>query len=249
MNSQQNKDRRFDPDSSLAAFTENPVTDILKTSFTLTGYLDGFATLTGYSEKYGCVKHYAINSSLLSLYAIAFPELADMPTNRVAWNVKDKYAFVPDDETWDAWKQTHTYSLEFVTPAALSDRVAAMIKQTLDHYFGLTTGFEERDMPCLALTAGSRFNYIPAATKQFTNTLNETGVVKELYGSSQQLCDFLNLHLPAPVVNSLPGELVHISLHNEPVTLDNISRWLASYGLELNAAVQKMQVFSITDAR
>ena len=147
-------------------------------------------------------------SPLLSLYAMAFSELGYFAANKVIWNVKHKYELLPDYPNWDTWKLKHTYCFEFTAPSSMFDNMPLMIKSTLDNYFGLSTGFEQMDMPCLTLTAGKGFKPIPKATRQLVNTLNEKGASNGLYGSSRQLCDFLNLHLPMPVINGLHGELI-----------------------------------------
>lgn len=248
MNTQEIKDCRFNPDYSLAVIAVHPAGSILKTSFTLTGYLEGFATTTGYAEKYGLIKHYAINSSLLSLYATAFPGLTNLPDNRIIWSAKDRYLFAQGNSTVNACKPLHAYCFEFTAPAVLSDQIPAMIKNTLDNYFGIITGFEERDMPCMVLLAGKRFRRIPKATKALVNTLDEKDAEKRLYGSSQLLCNYLDRHLAFPVVNGIPGELVDITFPVAQLSLDSLKAWLFLYGFELISSVQKIKVFTINDA-
>lgn len=248
MNTQDKTKRRFNPESSLSALAGNAANGSLKMSFTLTGYIDGFATNTGYSEKYGTIKQYAINSTLLSLYEIAFPELANLPPNRIIWSLKNIHSYKPDDQAWDDWKQTHALCFEFTTPAASFDQMPGMAKSILDNYFGLATGFEEREMPCLVLSANSNFKQIPKATRQFINTLGVAGTVQQLYGPVQQLCDYLDEQLPVPVINGLAGELVDISLPDKPPATEDAKNWLAPYGIEFISTVQKLQVFCIADA-
>ncbi|MFT4017909.1 MAG: hypothetical protein QM668_13170 [Agriterribacter sp.] len=247
MNTQKKTERRFNPDSSLSAIAGDAANGVLKTSFTLTGYLEGFSTVTGYSEKYGSVKRYAVNSPLLSLYAIAFPAIADMPANRIVYDVKDRYTIIPDYAAWDAWKQHHSYCFEFTAPASLVDQVPEMIKTALDNYFRLTTGFMEMDMPCLELHATVAFKNIPKATRQYANMLGQVAGMQELYGSSQELCDFLDVRLPIPVINGMACELLDISLSDEPVTIEKLREWLMPYGLELVTAIKRMKVFYMSD--
>lgn len=248
MNTQETKDRCFDPDNALSALAGHPAGSILKTSFTLTGYIEGLATITGHSEKYGLIKYYAINSSLLSLYTIAFPGLANLPANRIIWSAKNRYLFTQHNGKANSCKPLHAYCLEFTAPAALLNQIPAMIKNTLDNYFGLKTGFEEREMPCMVLSAGKRFKRIPKATKELVNTLDEKGVVKRLYGSSQLLCNYLDRQLDVPVVNGIAGELVNITFPDDPLSLDILKAWLFLYGFALISSVQKIMVFTINDA-
>ncbi|MFT3947184.1 MAG: TlpA disulfide reductase family protein [Agriterribacter sp.] len=249
MNTNEKKDRNYDADSSLFGNAGSEATDALKTSFNLTGHLTGYVSMSGYSETNGLIKRYTINSPLLSLYSMAFSELGYFAANRVIWNVKNRYELLPDYPNWDTWKLKHTYCFEFTAPASMFDEMPLMIKSALDNYFGLSTGFEQMDIPCLTLTAGKGFKPIPKATRQLVNTLNDKGASNELYGISQQLCDFLNLHLPVPVINGLHGELLDIKLPDGPLTIENMRAWLAPYGLELTPSIENMRVFVVSDIR
>lgn len=249
MNTSEKKDRNYNADSSIFGNAGTEAANALQTSFNLTGYLSGYTSMSGYSEKNGLIKRYAINSPLLSLYSMAFSELGYSAANRVIWNVKNKYELLPDYPNWDTWKLNHTYCFEFTAPASMFDNMPLMIKSTLDNYFGLSTGFEQKDIPSLTLTAGKGFKTIPKATRQLVNTLNEKGASNELYGDAQQLCDFLNIHLPLPVINGLHGELLDIKLPDGPLTIENMRAWLAPYGLELVSCIENMRVFVVSDNR
>lgn len=245
---QQNQ-RRFDPNSSLAMLAGNPASSTLKTSFTLTGYLPEFTTVTGYSEKYGSIKHYAINSPLLALYATALPVITSLSPNKILWNVQNSQAFAPAHEPGSEAGTTHLYCMECTAPSALADELPAMIKTMLDSYFGLTTAFEQKDMPCLVLSAGKRFRPIARPTKLLVNTLEEPGATKQLYGSCQQLCDVLNRQLDTPVVNDIGGELLDITFPDEPLSPESLKAWLFLYGIELKPSVQSIPVFTISNTR
>ncbi|MFT3701207.1 MAG: TlpA family protein disulfide reductase [Agriterribacter sp.] len=245
MSTHEKKDIRYDPDSSLTGITGLP----LQSSFTLSGYLEGFLTLSGYSEKSGLIKHYAINSPLLSLYSMAFPELGFLPPNRIIWNISNVSNVVPDNASWDSWKREHSYCFEFSAPAGLYRQIPTMIKSTLDSYFSYSTGFENRDMPCLVLSADNKFKRIPRAQRALVNTLEEKGMEKQLYGTSQLFADWLDRQLPIPVINAIQGELLDISLPDEPVSIEKLRSWLAPYGLELLSTTKNMRIFLVTDNR
>lgn len=247
MNTQKNKDQRFDPDYALASFIGNLSNGVLKTSFLISGYIDGFSPVTGYSEKYGFIKHYAINSPLLSLYTTAFRDLATLPANRIVCKIKDKHLFIPNDISSNKCEKAQLYSFEFVASAIVSDQIPGMIKNALDNYFRLTTGFEDIDMTCLVLSATKQFRRIPKATKALLNTLDEENDIKQLYGSSQLLCAYFDVHLDMPVINGLPGELLDITFLQKPPSIENIKEWLMLYGLELIPSVKNMRVFAINE--
>lgn len=240
------KDRRYDADTALLQYALREPGNPLKASFTLTGYLDGMISVTGHRETAGRHKYYAINSPLLSLYSLAFPELTYAPASRITWNLASPDDYRTDYSNWDTWKYGHSYCMEFSINADRQDSAAVMIQSSLDNYFGLTTGFQERDMPCLLLEATPAFRHTAEPASPGHNTLWEKGVTRRLSGDSRELTDFLDALLPTPVINNLPGEWLDISLPEGPVTVDAARRMLVPWGLTLTPAKRPLRVFVIS---
>lgn len=97
---------------------------------------------------------YAINMGLPLLYSLAFIGAGELPPNRWHWQLRDtgrlQFWGVPHEAP--AWKAQNLFSYELNLPGLPPSRLAPLVQQDLDRFFGLHSRLEQRWVTCWVLT-------------------------------------------------------------------------------------------------
>ncbi|WP_256010297.1 TlpA family protein disulfide reductase [Desertivirga xinjiangensis] len=152
---QKDSEAPYDYNKPLAAIKSPAAGD--KRNSLLTGYVPGASTRSGTQKDSSgrITRFYAINHTLLHLYAIAYQRggLIFNPSRRIL-EVKDTAALVysPKAGYLTEWERKHQYSYECSLPARtdLKD-VYPWMRHDLDAMTGLKSSIEKRKVSCLVL--------------------------------------------------------------------------------------------------
>ncbi|WP_256009115.1 TlpA family protein disulfide reductase [Desertivirga xinjiangensis] len=152
---QKDSEAPYDYNKPLAAI-KTPVTTDKRHSL-LTGYIPGASTRSGTQKDSSgrITRFYAINHTLLHLYAIAYQRggLIFNPSRRIL-QVKDTAALVysPGAGYLTEWERKHQYSYECsLPPGADLKEVYPWMRHDLDAMTGLKSSIEKRKVSCLVL--------------------------------------------------------------------------------------------------
>lgn len=95
-----------------------------------------------------------INTTIKSLYALAFSEFDKRTWYKIIWeNIKDssKYFFPKDPSKHYEWSLKNTYCYELHVPTEKSGQFYTIMQQDLERYFDLKGNVEKRKMKCMVL--------------------------------------------------------------------------------------------------
>lgn len=141
----------FDPNAPLLA--SNPS---LRYHSIIQAYQPGLPGQLGYQwdSSRQNARAYAINMSLSLLYSLAFIGAGELPPNRWRWQLNNtgRLQFRGAPHEAPVWKAQNLFSYELNLPGLPPNRLATLVQQDLDRFFGFYSRLEQRRVTCWVLT-------------------------------------------------------------------------------------------------
>jgi thiol-disulfide isomerase/thioredoxin len=220
----------------------------------LAGYLDGLPSSGGtFTDEDGKVIRISdINTSILSLYRLAYDELGPVYNNRIILNVQNpaKYHL---KGPWDSWKHEFSVSYELILPPCSKEEAKKAMQEDLKRYFGLSVVKERRITPCLVF----RKKEIPEKIISKTSDISESNIYdddnspKYLHNRSiAELVRYLNSELAIPAINETGfDKKINIDLPADLSDVKKLSAALKKYGFDLLEESREIEFFVLSESK
>lgn len=214
----------------------------------LTGYTDGLeGSGIFFDDKQKAIRVVNANGSILSMYQLAYPELASFPENRVKLNVTNLEKYSAKGFDYDTWKYNNTYCYELITPPTTKEHAIEMMRDDLKRYFGLKVYTEKEKVMCFVLKVINKAS-IPHSTTDAseTNIWDNDYMPKYMHNRPiSELVRFLNMEISTPVVDETNCKK-NISINGLPMDLTDIRKLqieLKKHGFELVKEKRELEFF------
>jgi hypothetical protein len=186
------------------------------------------------ASKGKALRYYATNVTILNLYSLAFPQLAEFPKNKIILNVGNADRYFQPKIVNDQWNEDNLFCYELITPST-DDMTSQFIASELNTFFKVQGGIENRLIKCSVLKpsiSGVKSSQISYASSQklsswvhkYNSTLKSKPVINE--------SGLGNLDIP----KDLPSP-------NDPSTI----LFLKSCGIEIIEEVRSYEIFVLTE--
>ncbi|KAJ1604387.1 hypothetical protein OJ253_3711 [Cryptosporidium canis] len=220
----------------------------------LTGYLDGIPGVTGIqtdSDKM-VTRIYCTNIPILGLYKFAYPELINIPANRIILNVDNKSKYSNEDfDSFIVWKYRNTYSYELMLPAMPMKKAMKFMRADLDRYFGLSVKTEKQMMKTFVLSfSGDAKKSLSKGGQMNTNIYGGDRPVVLQNCPIGILVNYLNDNkiFKHPVIDETNIQFtVDMTFPDRLTNFNSFVETLKMYGFQLKEQIKELEVAIITD--
>lgn len=225
---------------------------------TISDNIPGFESFLGQSIDSTTLTRYLINSTIFGFYSILIdPQYWG---GKVLLDVKDKSRFVPVESDSLDWNTRNSYCYEIKVPKDYSEeRIAKIMKNSIDNYFSLTTSIEEREVNCWGIIVENIDTLLKYSAATTVSGKKPQTVVYEnisLAALAVELSEATSLQYKAPIYfdssnynGTINFEMSSLLLTSREGASDVkiIQKLLQSKGLNLIPIKRKMKVFVIKD--
>ena len=242
-------DLDFDQDNPLFINGNGGSGNNLIFSSLLSGYTDGLsgASRIVFNKDNTVSRIYAINTSILSLYKIAYPEIGEFPKNRILLEVEDPLKY-DKEGTWDTWQYDNTYCYDLIISPMLIDEARKKVQEDLKRYFGLSVLKETKEMKCLILRRNnhSRTHTTTRDESELNFSDDQTKYIKNCPISV--LIEYLNSRIDTPIIDESNFiEKISMTLPTRITDLAVLTATLNKNGFSLTEEIRNLDVFIIRD--
>jgi thiol-disulfide isomerase/thioredoxin len=244
------KNVNWDHKRPLAAVASEMDSSNVIYSASLTKYLKGITAGYYYPKKGIGTKVFAHNSSINTLYRMAFGDSSGaVKYNRLIIESAHPEKFAPPkDGDFEKWKYDHAYCYELTVPIDKQNDILKIMREDLKRLFRANVYMENRSVKCLILKAEKKSCCLPEKTSVPRRVYNAGGITITNH-PFHEFVDMVRHYMQDKIVLDETGITgnVDIVLEAQMNEVDAINESLKKYGLHLQYEHRTVPMLVIKD--